>query len=139
MVKTSLKVLTRPDFKVPKPPRSLGEAGASLWVRITEEYECTDAGGIAMFILICQSFDRCESLRTQIDEEGELVKVKGSLRDHPGLRHELAKPRFHRQGSRQDGSQSRDPVRAVGRPPGPGLGVGPEYRVNLEDADADAS
>ena len=42
MVKTSLKVLTRPDFKVPKPPRSLGEAGASLWVRITEEYECTD-------------------------------------------------------------------------------------------------
>jgi hypothetical protein len=139
MVKTSLKVLTRPDFKVPKPPRSLGEAGASLWVRITEEYECTDAGGIAMLTLICQSFDRCESLRTQIDEEGEIVKVKGSLRDHPSLRHELANRAFIAKALAKMGLNLETPVRAVGRPPGPGLGVGPEYRVNLEDADADAS
>ena len=94
MVKNSLKFLTRPDAKALKPPRSLGQAGANLWARIVAEYDVSDSGGREQLCLICQCLDRCESLREKIDAEGEIVKVKGVLRDHPALRHELANRAF---------------------------------------------
>jgi hypothetical protein len=137
MVKNSLKLLSRPEPKALKPPRTLGQAGANLWARIVEEYDVSDSGGRALLTLICQSLDRAESLRRQIDAEGEIVQVKGSLRDHPGLRHELANRAFIAKALAKMGLALEVPVRAVGRPPGPGpgpgLGVGEEYRRLSED------
>jgi len=42
----------------------------------------------------CESLDRAERLREQIDRDGEIVPTKTWLRDHPGLRHELAARAF---------------------------------------------
>ena len=36
-----------------------------------------------------QQLDRAESMREQIDRDGDIVRKKGSLREHPGLKHEL--------------------------------------------------
>ena len=123
MVKNSLKFLTRPDAKALKPPRSLGQAGANLWARIVAEYDVSDSGGREQLCLICQCLDRCESLREKIDAEGEIVKVKGVLRDHPALRHELANRAFIAKALVKLGLNLETPVRFVGRPVRGGLGV----------------
>jgi hypothetical protein len=128
MAKNSLKLVTRPDAKGLKPPRDLGQPGASLWRRITSEYVCEDSGGIELLCLICQALDRAESLRAQIDEEGEIIRIKGVLKDHPGLRHELASRAFVAKGLARMGLNLETPVRPVGRPVRGGLGVTEEYR-----------
>ena len=83
MAKSSPKTLTRPEPKVSKPPRTLGQAGANLWARISEEYDLSDAGGRELLCLICEALDRVQSLRQQIDKEGEYVSdAKGNRRDN---------------------------------------------------------
>jgi len=129
MAKSSLKTPNRPEPKGLKPPRSLGQAGASLWARIAAEYDLSDSGGRELLCLICEALDRVQSLRAEIDKEGEIVTTKeGNLRDHPALRHELANRSFIAKGLAKLGLALETPVRGVGRPAGPGLGVGPEYR-----------
>jgi hypothetical protein len=122
------KNVLRPDFKAPKPPRSLGAPGANLWARIVEEYDVSDSGGRELLTLACQSLDRAESLREQIDRDGEIIRLKGGLRDHPGLRHELANRAFISKALAKLGVNVEVPVRSPGRPGGMGnLGVGDEY------------
>ena len=41
-----------------------------------------------------QQLDRAESMREQIDRDGDTVRKKGSLREHPGLKHELVARSF---------------------------------------------
>jgi hypothetical protein len=137
MAKSSPKTLTRPEAKGLRPPRTLGQAGASLWSRISEEYDLSDAGGRELLCLICEALDRVERFRTQIDKEGEIVTdAKGHRRDHALLRHELAGRSFISKGLQKLGLTLETPARGVGRPPGPGLGVGTEYirRLNGDDA-----
>jgi hypothetical protein len=73
-----------------------------------------------------------------IDKEGEYVSdAKGNRRDNALLRHELAGRSFISKGLQKLGlALETTPVRGVGRPPGPGLGVGTEYirRLNGDDA-----
>lgn len=123
MVKNSLKLLTRPDAKTLKPPRSLGQPGANLWARIIEEYDMSDAGGRELLTLACQALDRAEALREQIDREGEIIKVKGVLRDHPGLKHEIQNRSFVAKALARMGLNLETPVRPVGRPVQGGLGI----------------
>jgi hypothetical protein len=125
------KNVLRPDFKAPKPPRTLGAPGANLWARIVEEYDISDAGGRELLTLCCQSLDRAESLREQIDREGEIIRVKGGMRDHPGLRHELANRAFISKALAKLGVNLDVPVRSVGRPAQGGLGVDETYRHRL--------
>jgi hypothetical protein len=136
MAKSSPKTLARPEPKGLRPPRTLGQAGASLWSRISEEYDLSDAGGRELLCLICEALDRVERLRTQIDKEGEIVTdAKGHRRDHALLRHELAGRSFISKGLQKLGLALETSQRGVGRPPGPGLGVGSEYisRLNGDD------
>jgi hypothetical protein len=58
------------------------------------EYEIADSGGIEMLTSACQQLDRAESLREAIDQDGEILRSKAGLREHPGLRHELAARAF---------------------------------------------
>jgi hypothetical protein len=77
-----------------------------------------------------------ESLRAQIDREGEVLKVKGGLKDHPGLRHELASRAFVVKTLSRMGLNVEVPARSPGRPGGMGnLGVGDEYVRRLRDED----
>jgi hypothetical protein len=128
MVKNHLTIVGRPGSKVPKPPRTLGPAGTNLWSRIVEQYVVNDAGGIELLLLACKTLDRVQALRTQIDREGEVLKVKGSIKDHPALRHELAGRAFIGKCLSRMGLNVEVSSRSPGRPSGMGnLGVGDEY------------
>ena len=132
MAKSSPKTSSRPEPKGLRPPRTLGQAGASLWSRISEEYDLSDAGGRELLCLICEALDRVERLRTQIDKEGEIVTdAKGHRRDNPLLRHELGGRSFISKGLAKLGLALETPVRGVGRPVQGGLGITAEQRLRL--------
>lgn len=77
-----------------KPARKLGRYGAALWQSIMSEYQIADSGGVEMLCSACQQLDRAESLREQIDRDGEIIRTKAGPREHPGLKHELAARAF---------------------------------------------
>jgi hypothetical protein len=99
-----------------KPSRTLGKHGALLWRSVMGEYEIADSGGIEMLTAACQQLDRAESLREQIDRDGDIVRTKGSLREHPGLKHELAARSFVVRTLARLGLDV-EAVKPVGRPP----------------------
>lgn len=72
------------------PPRKLGKHGMDLWRSVTGEYLIDDCGGIELLTGACQSLDRAESCRAQIDRDGEMLKTKTGLKEHPLLKAELA-------------------------------------------------
>jgi hypothetical protein len=73
------------------PPGKLGETGMSLWGDITASYEFGDRASYETLYQACAAADRAERLRDLIDEQGEVVKLKGGLlKDHPALKHEIA-------------------------------------------------
>jgi hypothetical protein len=97
-----------------KPPRRLGEHGTALWGAIQAEYKVTDAGGIEMLAQACSAADRAEQLAAEIARSGVLFGVRAN----PLIKDELACRAFivrtlHRLGL------DVEPVRPVGRPPGP--------------------
>ena len=72
----------------PDPPRTLGEHGGELWVRVQSEYAIEDAGGIEVLAQACLALDRAEALAARINAEGESVKGPTGLRPHPCLKDE---------------------------------------------------
>jgi hypothetical protein len=81
-------------------------------------------------LLACESLDRVEALRSQIDKQGEFVTdSKGNRRDNPLLRHELAGRAFIAKALARLGLALETPVRGVGRPVQGGLGITAEQRL----------
>jgi hypothetical protein len=104
------------------PPRTLGKVGLSLWNRITSAYDISDEGGREMLGQACAAADRAEALRDQIDKDGEVIRTKAGLRDHPLLKHELGARNFVcRMLSRL--GLNVEPIRSPGRPVAGGLGI----------------
>ena len=73
-----------------EPPRNIGPHGRRLWDQVMREYDIQDAGGLEMLAQACQALDRAEALREEIDRDGAVIRVRGTVRDHPALKHELA-------------------------------------------------
>lgn len=71
------------------PPRSLGNHGRKLWDSVMNEYDIRDSGGVEMLARACAALDRAESLRSQIDTDGEIVRSRDGIKNHPALKHEL--------------------------------------------------
>ena len=104
-----------------EPPRNIGPYGRKLWDQVMREYAIEDAGGIEMLAQACQALDRAEALREEIDQDGAVIRVRGTIRDHPALKHELANRAFVVRTLSRLGLNF-EPVRpSVGRP---GLKVG---------------
>ena len=104
-----------------QPPRDIGPYGRKLWDQVMREYAIEDAGGIEMLAQACQALDRAEALREEIDQDGAVIRVRGTIRDHPALKHELANRAFVVRTLSRLGLNF-EPVRpSVGRP---GLKVG---------------
>jgi hypothetical protein len=117
-----LKVISTKRKPGPTPARDLGKHGAALWRRIAEEYDISDAAGRELLLLAAEALDRATSLREQIDREGEIVIVKGAMRDNPLLRHELQNRSFISKClARLDLEVPKK--RPIGRPLTGGLGV----------------
>jgi hypothetical protein len=64
-------------------PEHLGEAGRELWSSIQESYAISDPGGLALLRQAAEAADRIASVRRQIDEQGELLVIKGIPRVNP--------------------------------------------------------
>jgi hypothetical protein len=112
--------LIRSGGNTPEPPRTLGEAGLALWRRVNTEYDISDASGVEMLLLACQSLDRAEGLRSEIDRDGAVLVSRGQIRDNPCLKHELAARAFVVRTLSRLGL-SFEPLRSTpGRPSGSG-------------------
>ena len=121
---------TPPDLKVIAeasasnahvPPGKLGTVGLSLWTDIVQSYEFSDRASYETLFQACAAADRAESLRDLIDEQGEVIKTKAGLKDHPALKHELACRAFVCRSLARLGLDL-EPIRpGPGRPPG-GIG-----------------
>ena len=82
------------------------------------EYQIIDSGGLEMLTAACQQLDRAKSLREQIDRDGEIIRTKAGLREHPGLKHELAARAFVVRTLARLGLDV-EAIKSVGRPPSP--------------------
>jgi hypothetical protein len=88
--KAGLK-LVLPDPEPGDPPAHLKAAGRRLWLGVMAQYQLDDTGGLATLEAACTALDRAEELRFAIDEDGPVIRGKGGLlKDHPGLKHEVA-------------------------------------------------
>jgi hypothetical protein len=116
--KPTLQVVGDPASPGVQPPRPLGEQGSSLWHRIQSEYDVRDAGGIELLVQACEALDRVGRVREQIDADGEVIRVRGTVRAHPALRDEIAGRAFITRTLARLGLDV-EPIRSsVGRPPG---------------------
>ncbi len=118
MAAKKLNLVPSPKPDRLQPPRQLGDPGRALWQSITSEYDVRDAGGIEMLLQACTALDRAESLKSQIDADGEILRTNAGVRDHPGLKHEIAARSFLVRTLQKLGLDV-EPIRPVGRPPGP--------------------
>ena len=110
-----LKVVETPSD--PKqPPRKLGEHGQQLWQSIVSEYRVDDAGGREILAQCCSALDRAEGLRRQIDEDGEVLRIRGGVKSHPAIRDELACRAFITRAIGRLGLDV-EAIRPMGRPP----------------------
>ncbi len=81
----NLSVVRLPEPKLPPAPAHLGPDGKKLWADIQTAYVITDPGGQALLRVACEATDRAERCRRLIDDQGELVMVRGQPRAHPAL------------------------------------------------------
>jgi phage terminase small subunit len=123
--KPPLTIVANPARIEDEPPATLGEPGRNLWRRVMTEYQIEDAGGLAMLEQCCAALDRAERLRVEIESDGEVIRTRGTVKDHPALKHELAARSFVCRTLSRLGLDV-EPVRSSsGRPPGGGLGWTP--------------
>lgn len=104
------------------PPADLGAPGAHLWSAIQRQYLISDSGGMAMLKLACESADRAQMCREQIDKDGVMLRTRTGSRDHPLLKAELAARSFTVRTLQRLGLDL-EPIKAVGRPAGPSVGM----------------
>ncbi len=115
--KPSLQIVSEASTTSTQPPRTLGNHGRSLWNRVLSDYDISDSGGLEILAGACAALDRAERLREQIDADGEVLRARGgAIKDHPGLKHELANRAFVARSLSRLGLDV-EPVRNPGRPP----------------------
>jgi P27 family predicted phage terminase small subunit len=116
--KPPLSLVTDQSSTEPQPPRKLREYGRSLWDRIQSEYSVADSGGLEMLQLACEALDRIAALREQIDRDGEVIRVRGMIKDHPALKHVEAAEAFIVRTLSRMGLNYEAVKPSVGRPGG---------------------
>jgi hypothetical protein len=114
--KTPLKLVPSISANRVQPPRKLGETGLTLWATVMDEYDMQDGAGREMLLLACEALDRAQSMRSQIDADGECVRTKSGIKDHPLLRHEAVARAFVVKTLRTL-NLDVEPLRPVGGPP----------------------
>lgn len=108
----------QPEVCAPEPPERLEETGLRLWRHVMSQYALDDAGGLEMLAQACTAADRAERCRRAINEDGEVIRAKTGLKDHPLLKHETAARALAVRTLARLGLDL-EPVRpTAGRPPG---------------------
>src|SRR5262245_54277730 len=94
MKKPSLTLVSPGAGGVPEPPRSLGEAGRSLWQRVLKAYRIDDVGGREILYQACAAADVAEQLAAVVAEDGPRFVTKQGIKSHPCLKDGLAARAF---------------------------------------------
>src|SRR3954469_17109340 len=92
--KPTLKIVPATPSTGTEPPATLGEYGKTLWGRVMAEYDLVDSAGQEMLRQACAALDRAEACAAHITTDGEVVHTRTGVKDHPALKHELAKRAF---------------------------------------------
>jgi len=111
-----LKIVGAPQPTGTQPPRKLGAHGMALWQTVQAEYEIEDVGGVETLSQICGALDRLEAIHAQIDEDGEIILIKGVPKVHPLLRDEIQIRAFIVRGLQRLGIAVEATTKPVGRP-----------------------
>jgi hypothetical protein len=90
-------------------------------------YQIDDEGGRELLTLACEALDRAESLRQQIDQEGEIIQTRMGRKDNPLLKHEISCRSFVVKTLVRLGLNV-EPMRCPGRPGSGGLGIESTWR-----------
>src|SRR5262245_53625878 len=90
MAKNPALSIVDPTSTIVPPPPNLGPTGTKLWQSILSDYDIADSAGLALLEQIAFAYERAERLRAEIDRDGEIVRNRNGIREHPGLRGELA-------------------------------------------------
>jgi hypothetical protein len=85
---------------------------------VQSEYGIQDSGGLEMLQQACSALDLAENLRSEIALDGPVIRTRGTVRDHPALKHELACRAFVVRTLARLGLNF-EAVKSVGRPPQP--------------------
>jgi hypothetical protein len=95
----------------------LSEDGRNLWRDIQEAYRIDDPGGLVLLRVACEALDRAERCRRLIDDQGEMLTIRGIPRAHPALAAERdARAAIVR--AIRNLNLDLEPLKAIGRPPG---------------------
>jgi hypothetical protein len=116
-IKPNLHIVKSIPSNMTQPPRKLGQHGCELWKTIMSEYQVSDSGGIEILAQICCALDTAELMAEQVRRDGPMLLCKGMMKEHPGLKHELACRAFIVRGIEKLGLNV-EVVKNVGRPPG---------------------
>src|SRR5262249_22304832 len=115
MTKNPALSIVNPTSTIASPPSNLGPAGLRLWQSVLTDYDIADAGGLALLEQICFAYERAERLRAEIDRDGEIISGRNGMREHPGLRGELANRSFVARSLQRLGV-NLEAISRVGRP-----------------------
>jgi hypothetical protein len=88
---------------------------------VQEHYRITDSGGTEMLCQLCEAADTAASLQAEIDADGHVIRTKAGPKSHPALRDLLAARAFIVRTLARLGLDV-EPIRPLGRPPGPSFG-----------------
>jgi hypothetical protein len=99
------------------PPTNLDATGRALWDEVTSVFAWDDPGNYRVLEQCCFALQRAERCRAVIDDQGEMLMVRGQVRSHPLLRDELQNRAFVVRSLAKLGLDL-EPLRSPGRPPG---------------------
>ena len=103
-----------------KRPADLDKAGRELWDALQEQYDLDDSG--PLLAELCRTADRLAAVRKSLRDDGLTRQKDGRTYKHPlsDLEPKLAAV-YGRLWKLLGLSESREPIRDVGRPPGRGI------------------
>ncbi len=104
------------QFATPPPPAELGCTGSALWKEIVARWQIDDAG-LRVLLDACHACDRAESLRQQIERDGEMLPcATGSSKLNPAVMAELSARGLIARLLGRLGVLDNDEIRRPGRP-----------------------
>src|SRR5262245_28365305 len=115
-----LKLVTATKANPYAPPSTLGQAGATLWKTVQDEYRISDCGGKAILLQICAATDDLAACTADIERDGAMINSRTGPREHPLLKQRLALRAFLVRSVQRLGL-TLEPSKPIGRPPSAAL------------------
>lgn len=76
-------------ISIPAAPKHLSKEARALWKSVIRQWRIDDDATLAILRVSLEAWDRAQSCRSRITEDGEVVKDRfGQDKPHPLLQHE---------------------------------------------------